>query len=159
MIEQPFRRAGDRFELALDGEQRDALEHLAGEFHELLAAETPSSDASLQRLFPPAHPDDLLENLDFERAAGADLLDGKLSAHDTLRRTARNDRLTEAELLAWMTAINDMRLVIGTRIDVREESDPDDFADDPRREASFELYAYLTWMLEMIVEALGEPAA
>jgi hypothetical protein len=157
VIEQPFRRAGAEFELALDDQQRTALAHLAEEFRELLASETPSSDASLQRLFPPAHPDDLLENLDFERVAGAGLLDGKLAAHETLRRTAGADRLSEDELLAWMTAINDMRLVIGTRIDVREESDPEDFADDPEREASFQLYAYLTWMLEMIVEALGEP--
>jgi hypothetical protein len=159
VLDQPFRRAGDGFELALDDEQRTALAQLAEEFHDLLASETPSSDASLQRLFPPAHPDDLLENLDFERAAGAGLLDGKLAAHATLRRTARAARLSEEELLAWMTAVNDMRLVIGTRIDVQEDSDPDDFAHDPGREASFQLYAYLTWLLEMMVEALGEPAA
>jgi Domain of unknown function (DUF2017) len=156
---QPFRRVDEGFDVALDGEQRSALAHLADEFHELLASETPSSDASLQRLFPPAHPDDLLENLEFERRAGAGLLDGKLAAHETLRRTTRSDRLTEEEILAWMTAINDMRLVIGTRIDVQEDSDPDEFADDPEREASFQLYVYLTWLLEMIVEALGEPDA
>jgi hypothetical protein len=159
MTDRPFRRANGGFEVALDDELRGALEHLADEFLELLVAETPSSDASLQRLFPPAHPDDMLENLDYERVAGAGLLDGKLAAHATLRRTARADRLTEDELLTWMTAINDMRLVIGTRIDVQEESDPGDFADDPEREGSFQLYVYLTWLLEAIVESLGEPTA
>jgi hypothetical protein len=58
-----------------------------------------------------------------------------------------------------MTAVNDMRLVIGTRIDVQEESTPSDFSDDPEREMSFQLYVFLTWLLEAIVEALGEPAA
>jgi hypothetical protein len=159
MTDRPFRRADAGFELDLDDELRSMLEHLAGEFRDLLVAETPASDASLQRLFPPAHPDDLLENLEYERVAGAGLLDGKLAAHETLRRTARAGRLTEDELLAWMAAINDMRLVIGTRIDVQEDSDPRDFADDPEREGTFQLYVYLTWLLEAIVEAFGEPAA
>jgi hypothetical protein len=159
MTDRPFRRGDAGFDVALDDELRGALEHLADEFHDLLIAETPSSDPSLQRLFPPAHPDDMLENLDFERVAGAGLLGEKLAAHETLRRTARADRLTENEILAWMTAINDMRLVIGTRIDVQEESDPGDFADDPDRGGSFQLYVYLTWLLEAIVEALGEPTA
>ncbi len=159
MSRPPFRRAGSEFKLALDDELRGVLEHLAGEFHQLLTAETPSSDASLQRVFPPAHPDDPLQNLDYEREAGAGLLDGKLAALETLRSTAHADRLTEEQLLAWMTAINDMRLVIGTRIDVQEESTPEDFAGEPERESSFQLYVYLTWLLEAIVEALGEPAA
>jgi Domain of unknown function (DUF2017) len=159
MKDQPFRRAEAGFELDLDDELRGVLEHLAEEFRDLLVAETPASDTSLQRLFPPAHPEDLLENLEYERVAGASLLDGKLTAHETLRRTARADRLTEDELLAWMTAINDMRLVIGTRIDVQEDSEPRDFADDPEREGSFHLYVYLTWLLEAIVEAFGEPTA
>jgi hypothetical protein len=159
VIDRPLRRVGDSFEVALDEGQRGVLEHLAEEFHELLASETPSSDASMQRLFPPAYPDDLLENLDFERAMGGDLLAGKLAAHQTLRRTARAGRVDEDELLAWMTAVNDMRLVIGTRIDVQEESTPSDFSDDPEREMSFQLYVFLTWLLEAIVEALGEPAA
>jgi hypothetical protein len=56
-----------------------------------------------------------------------------------------------------MRAVNDLRLVLGTRIDITEESTLSDYTDDAEREATFELYAYLSWLVESMIDVLGEP--
>ena len=53
-----------------------------------------------------------------------------------------------------MTALGQLRLVIGTRIGVTEDMRPDEF-DDPIRGAAFALYGYLSWLQEQAVEALS----
>ena len=47
-----------------------------------------------------------------------------------LEASLEADELTEAELVGWMNAINSLRLVLGTRLDVSEDDDPRRVADD-----------------------------
>ena len=61
--------------------------------------------------------------------------------------------LTEDQLNAWMGAVNDLRLVLGTRLDVTEDMDAVQL-DDPRAPA-FAVYQYLTHLLSEIVNALS----
>jgi hypothetical protein len=63
--------------------------------------------------------------------------------------------VNQDELTGWLGAINDLRLVLGVRLDVTEESMAADFAGEPEREASFELYRYLSVLEEEIVDALA----
>jgi uncharacterized protein DUF2017 len=156
----PFRRRKDgTFEVSLSPNERDVLAEVAGQFRALLANESPSSDPSLQRLFPPAHPDDPIAELEYEGAAGGDLLADRLDGLNVLERATHASTLRETDVLACMRAVNDVRLVLGTRLDVQEDSEPADFSGDAEAEASFELYAYLSWLLGRIIEALGEPTA
>ena len=67
---------------------------------------------------------------------------------------ARWRSLTEEELLAWLRTCNDLRLVLGTRLDVREESTAKDFARDKEAATSFTAYVLLTEIVGEIVEAL-----
>ena len=79
---------------------------------------------------------------------------GRLAGLDKVEETLDADVVTEEQLLAWMGAVNDLRLVLGTRLDVSEdmeEMDPDD-PDAPL----FEVYDYLAWLLENIVAALAD---
>src|SRR6266513_4411409 len=133
--------------------------HVAKDFRALPATETPSSDPSLQRLFPPARTDDPVEELEYERKVGDSLLATKLEQLTTLERCAASRVLSEEDLLACMRAVNDLRLVLGTRLDVQEDSDPSDFAADPERRSTFELYAYLSWLLESLIEAMSGPGS
>jgi hypothetical protein len=72
-----------------------------------------------------------------------------------MERTIDSDRLSEEELLAWLSAINDLRLVLGTRLDVPEDlSELDMRPGDPRNE-SLALYAYLSILEEDAVAALS----
>jgi Domain of unknown function (DUF2017) len=151
-------RRDGTFEWKLGPNERAVLARVAGDFRSLLAHETPSSDGSLQRVFPPAHPDDPIAELEYERTSGGALLETKLEQLQTFERCIQQKVLSEEDVLACMRAANDMRLVLGTRIDVREESTPADFAGDPETQSTFELYAYLSWLVESMIDALGEPA-
>jgi hypothetical protein len=149
------RRADGTFGWDLAKNERDVLTHLAKDFRALLTAETPSSDPSLQRLFPPARTDDPVEELEYERKVGDDLLAAKLEQLNVLERCATSRVLSEEDVLSCMRAVNDLRLVLGTRLDVQEDSDPSDFAGDPERRSTFELYAYLSWLLESLIDAMS----
>jgi hypothetical protein len=150
-------RRDGTFEWKLGSNERAVLAGVAADFRSLLANETPSSDASLQRVFPPAHPDDPIAELEYERTSGGSLLATKLEQLDTFERCIGQEVLSEEDVLACMRAANDMRLVLGTRIDVREESTPADFAGDRETASTFELYAYLSWLVESMIDAVGEP--
>ena len=136
---------------------RGLLVELCQQSRALLAAEDPSSDPAVARLFPPAYEDDPLRNLEFETNLGDAPRAGKLEAIDTVERTAHATALTEDEFLAWVGVVNDLRLVLGTRIDITEEATEEDFpSDDPRHE-TFHVYQYLGYLLQEMLEAMGAP--
>jgi Domain of unknown function (DUF2017) len=151
------RRRDGSFEWSLGQNERAVLAQVTAEFRALLSNETPASDPSLQRVFPPAHPDDPIAELEYERTSGGPLLAHKIEQLETLERCIGERRLSEADVLACMRAVNDLRLVLGTRIDITEESTLSDYTDDAEREATFELYAYLSWLVESMIDVLGEP--
>lgn len=162
----PVRRVGPaRFEVRLSARERDAVRTFTAQLRVLLTSEDRSSDPAVTRLFPPALPDDdVLGNLEYEQRHGEDLLLGKLEALDTVERTLALDELTEDELLAWLGSLNSIRLVVGTRLGVTEESTEADFSGDEQTAEMFALYGYLTWLQGWVIEALdeelrdGEPA-
>jgi hypothetical protein len=151
----PVKRKGKRYQIELDEGLRRALRGLCEELRQLLLSENPAADPDLARLYPPAYPDDPLRNLDFERMAGDDLLRQRLAAIDVVAETAEAKTLTQDQLLAWLGAINNTRLVLGTRLDITEESTEEDFAGDPAREGTFGLYMFLTWLVGNIVEVVS----
>jgi hypothetical protein len=58
-------------------------------------------------------------------------------------------------MAAWLGALNDLRLVLGTRLEVTEDSVEQDFPPgDPRRE-TLALYHYLGWLESQAVDALA----
>ena len=81
-----------------------------------------------------------------------DLLAGHLAALDTVEGTADAELLDEVQLVAWLSALNDLRLVLGTRLDVTEEMDA--VPDDHPRAGAFAVYSYLGWLQEQVVAAL-----
>jgi uncharacterized protein DUF2017 len=144
-------RKDGTYRVELPQEERDVLAALPGQLREALAAGEPT----LYRLFPPAHADDDAANEDYARLVGPGLVDGKLQALAELERTAHANRLDMDELGAWLGALESLRLVIGTQLDVTEESygplDPSDL-DAPR----LALYHWLSWLQEEVVHALSE---
>ncbi|MDP9119621.1 MAG: DUF2017 domain-containing protein, partial [Actinomycetota bacterium] len=139
--------------------ERGLLAELCRQSRELLEEEDPSSDPSIARLFPAAYMDDPLRSLEFETNLGAAPRDGKLAAIATLERTVEASELKEEELLVWMGAVNDFRLLLGTRIDISEESTERDYPEGDANHDSFQVYVYLTWLEDRMLRALGEPEA
>jgi hypothetical protein len=139
------------YRVELPAEERDVLASLPGQLREALDAGEPT----LYRLFPPAHADDDAANEEYAHLVGPALVDGKLRALAELERTARAKRLDEAELGAWLGALESLRLALGTQLDVTEESygplDPTD-PDAPR----LALFHWLSWLQEEVVQAMSE---
>ncbi|HEY6567617.1 MAG TPA: DUF2017 family protein [Actinomycetota bacterium] len=152
----PLTRKGpDRFRVRMSSQERDTVTSFVAQLRLLLTSEDPSSDPALARLFPAGVPDDVMANLEYEQRHGHDLLLGKLEALDTVDASIGKDELTEDEVLAWLGSLNAIRLVVGTRLEITEDSTERDFADDERQAGLFEMYRYLTWLEGGIIEALS----
>jgi hypothetical protein len=151
-----FEKKGDRFSVRLGKHERNLLVELVRQSRTLLETEDPSSDPAVARLFPAAYRDDPLRNLEYETSLGGAPRSGKLQALDTVERTANARALSEEDFLTWMGVVNDLRLVLGTRIEVTEESTEEDFAAGGPRDA-YHVYQFLGWVQQEMLVALGEP--
>ncbi|MFL5790216.1 MAG: DUF2017 family protein [Actinomycetota bacterium] len=132
---------------------RDLLASLAKQLAELIDDPDAADDPGMARLFPPAAVDDPMEALGFEQLMGDAIRAGKRESASIVRATAHQKRLTPDETLAWMRCLNDIRLLIGTRLDVREDTDFEAMVDDPLLEQAAIVYVSLSELVEMLSRA------
>ncbi|MFP5318807.1 MAG: DUF2017 family protein [Acidimicrobiia bacterium] len=144
------RRGG--VELRLPEEEREFLRTLAPDMRELLG--TPD-DPAVGRLFPPAYPDDQERQAAYRLLAGSELMDSHLAALEALEAAADAERLDEDQAHAWMRALNEVRLVLGTRLDVTEEGTERPRSRDDPRLAAFAAYDYLSALQDELIDALS----
>ena len=143
-------RKGD-YDLRIPQNERAVLRQLIAELRELL----PTEDAAVGRLFPPAYSDDAPANEEYARLMHDDLLAERTAALDEFERTLDARRVTEDQLVAWMGAVNDLRLVLGTKLDVTEEMYERPLTEDTPNASQLAIYHYLGWLEEQIVVALS----
>jgi hypothetical protein len=140
------------FELRLSPEERDVLRGLPAQMRDAL--ELGNNDPAVARLNPSACLDDAEVDAEYQQMMAGDLNTGRLQALDAFEATVDATHLEEDEALAWMRAINDVRLLLGTRLDVSEDPGQRHVdADDPRA-PGFALYDYLSLLTQELVEAL-----
>jgi hypothetical protein len=122
-------------------------------------AETPD-DPALRRLLPDAYLDDEEAAGEFRRFTERDLRETK--ARNAARVEAqlneqRSDVTISGDAIpAWLGFLNDTRLTIGTRLEISEEN-LDELADLPDtdpRSGLFQVYDWLTFLQESIVQRL-----
>ena len=140
------------FRLRLPRDERVLLRSLPGQLRRLLV-EAPD-DPSLERLFPPAY-DDAESEAEYRGLMGDELLEGRRRALRVIEETIDRDRLTKEQAEAWLTALNDLRLVLGTRLDVTDDMLLERLRPDDPNALEISLYAYLSWLQEQLVEALA----
>lgn len=143
------------FELRIPEPEREVLRTLPEQLGALLDGADPVEDPAMRRLYPAAYLDDPEATAEFDGFVRDELTAQRKASIDTMARTIEASRVNEDELTAWLGAINDLRLVLGVRLNVTEESRPEEFAGEPERESSYALYAYLSYLEEEIVEALS----
>ena len=146
------RTRGGSYEIHLPEPERALLGNLTGQLGELLAETT--DDPTVRRLFPTANNEDPARDQEYHQLVRDELLERRLAALATVEATLAEPELTEEQLTAWLGAINDLRLVLGTRLDVGEELLDVD-ADDPDAPA-YAVYEYLGFLLSEVVDALAE---
>jgi Domain of unknown function (DUF2017) len=143
------RRKDGTYDLRLGEKERRLIEGLIPQMQELLAMDDPS----LVRVFPPAYPDDDKLDEEYRRLMRDDLLSGRFADLDVIEETVDAERLSADQAEAWMRALNSLRLVLGTRLDVTEDMERPD-PDDPDA-PSYAVYEYLSYLVNELVDALS----
>ena len=157
-----FRRGpGDSLILSLAPEEAEFLVLLPVELREVF--DGPLDDPAGKRLFPAAYLDPTEEAAETQWKAMVhpDLMRQRLDAlalvATSLERATREGEWMELSLepddvQAWLGVLNDVRLVLGTRLGVTED-DQQITPDDPRAGA-YSVYAWLTGLQGDLIEQL-----
>ena len=140
------------YELSIPAQERELLRSLPDQLLERL--EAGSGQPDLVRLFPPAYSQeaDHKEEEEYRSLMGSDLLETHREALKTMAATIDSERVDEGQMMAWLRALNELRLVLGTRLDVTEDQIPPP-ASDPQA-SGFALYSYLSWLQGQVIDAL-----
>ena len=147
------RRRNGELSLRLSAREREVLRTLPGQLRELLLS-TPD-DPSVRRLHPPAYTDRPSHEEEYRRFMGDDLQESHLAALAVLEESVDADRLSEEQAQGWLSAINALRLVLGTQLDVTEDLDGAGIDPEDPRAPGLALYGYLSWLLDQLVDALA----
>lgn len=146
------RRGSGKYRVKLRSSEQIILGSLVHQLREQLMAST--DEPHLRRLFPPAYANDAERDAGYQVLTRDELLEGRLAALDVVERTLDGAHdLDESELTAWMSTLNSLRLVIGTRLDVDEDLPELDESDPLAPE--YALYEFLGWILAQVIDALG----
>lgn len=152
-----FRRKKAGVTIAIAEQETELLRRLVREYLEVLDSETPD-EAVMKRLFPDASVDDEEVRNSYRDLTNDSLADHKKETGRTALRTLGDEgpldgSLNDEERDAWMVLLTDLRLVLGTRLNVDEdkmsmEPDPNDPEQWP-----LALIHYLGWLQESLVKA------
>lgn len=127
---------------------------------------TSPDDPILSRLLPDFHrlDDDAPSRTSLDSAAALrslhepGLLDSKIGVAAVLMGTCPTHggeiRLSLEQADAWLSALNDVRLALGTALDVDDDT-PDELPDDDPRAPNMAVYHWLTWVQESLVQAVS----
>lgn len=160
MISSPFRARDDgSIEVRLTDVEVQVLRAAVADLAESLDAE----DAAFRRLFPPAYDDDR-QQTEYAALTRDDLLEGRIDAARTVLASLEAGALKRGRWLgvldigtaeAWLGVFNDLRLVLGTRLDVSEDMDHTPLPGSDPRAPAFNLYLYLGGVQELLIEAMA----
>jgi len=139
------------YRLRLPTEERELIGSLVAQLRQILETDDPD----LRRLTPPAYQDDPEREREYRELVGDELSRGRSRALDVVEATADANRLDEDQMSAWLAAVNDLRLVLGTRLEVTEELYERGLPEDDPRASTYAVYAYLGWLQEQIVESMA----
>ena len=119
------------------------------------ASSTPTSRWR-RRLFPTAYVQDDQAEADYRALVGEELVKAHRESLEMLGATVEADSLSEAELHQWLHALEVLRLVLGTGLDVSEgDTEPATLDPDDPQAAQLALYHYLSAVQDDAVTALG----
>lgn len=157
------RRRDGAIVVALEDNEREVLRNLLAQLRMLVRAEAGDTEepghvvdeaSPVRRLFPTAYPGNANREGEYQAMVRGPLVEQRLASIDTVDQTLDSDTLDDETAGAWMRTLNDLRLVVGTRLDVSEdqtEVDPDD--PDAHLHA---VYDYLGFLVDRIVVALTQ---
>jgi len=159
---RPFRARGSEFVARFDPAEVGVLGLLLDQLEQLLDADDVSDDPVLQRLFPDGHRGDAEIAADYREMTEESLRSGKADDLATMRATlplgGGEVRLDREQAGAWLRTTNDVRLALGVRLDITDDTEPpDDPAEDEGQQLA--VYYWLTAVQGSLVDALVDGRA
>ena len=162
-----FRRQGDRYVATFAVDEVRVLRKVASEVVGLLTDGFDHGDPVVGRLFPEVYPDDAAGSAEFRRYTEGDLKTAKIDQAGAILAALPDGeaggevRLDAEAAEAWLRALNDARLAMGVRLEIKDGTDlgeelDDAVAEDPTSSRVFQLsvYAYLGYLQESLLNAL-----
>jgi hypothetical protein len=160
-----FRRKGGVCIATFSPQEAQVLRQCVAELAALLSDAPDPDDPAVERLFPDVYPEDPEAAAEFRRFTEADLKTAKLDQAKTvlsdLLESGGEVRLAEEQADMWLRALTDVRLALGTRLGITDDTDIEAELDeavgrDPRspRAGQLSVYAYLSFLQESLVGAL-----
>ncbi len=176
-----FRRTRHGLEARFSRAEASVLRQLATELVALLETDAPPvptdplealvgiavgqtqrpADPVLARLLPDAYADDDQAATDFRRYTEPELRAAKRSALRTVATALGTDAakvvLDPTTAQSWLSALNDLRLALGTRLDVTEDiyDEMESLAADDPRLPQLAVYEWLGGLEDSLVRALA----
>lgn len=147
------KRKGDAVTVKLATWERAVLTNLLPQLRELVVL---GDSPYTRRLYPTAYPADEQADAAYRELVHDQLLAGHLAAIEVVESGMDGDSivLDDAGTTRWLQALNSLRLVLGTRLDVSEEHHPDDLDPDDPDLGLWQAYYILSEMLSDLLDAL-----
>jgi hypothetical protein len=158
---KPFRATrGGEVVARLDPAEAGIVGLLLDQLEQLLAADADdvAGDPVMARLLPEGHRGDPELAADYRDLTETSLRAGKTDDLAVVRATLPQDggevRLDREQAGAWLRSTNDLRLALGTRLDITEDTEPpDEVAGE--QEQQLAVYYWLTALQGSLVDALA----
>ncbi len=145
----------------LDPAEAGVVGLLLDQLEQLLAADADdvAGDPVMARLLPDGHRSDPELAADYRELTESSLRSGKTDDLAIVRATLPEGggeiRLDRDQAGAWLRTSNDLRLALGTRLDITEDTEPpDEIADEQDQQLA--VYYWLTSLQGSLVDALAD---
>lgn len=142
---------GGRYELQLDRRERELIRQLLGELRGLLALD--AADPRVRRMYPSAYADDAEKEDEYRQLTHDELKQGRLANIDLVEASVDAEALSAEQMNAWMQAVNSLRLILGTMLDITDDEQELSFDPEDPEARTQALYGYLGGLLDEIVDA------
>jgi uncharacterized protein DUF2017 len=161
-----FRRDGEHCVARFAPDEVNVLRKVAAEVVALLTDGFDRDDPVVDRLFPDVYPERPEDSAEYRRFTEGELKTSKIDQAGAILAALPSSGGGEVKLdtesaEAWLRALNDVRLALGVRLDIGEETSLESELDeavmrDPTSSRVFQLsvYAYLGYLQESLLDAL-----
>jgi len=154
---RPFKARGGEIVARVDAAEAGVLGLLLDQLEQLLEAAHRRAAPVVARLLPDGHRSDPEIAADYRELTESALRSGKTDDLAMVRASLPDGggevRLDADEAGAWLRTSNDLRLALGTRLDITEDTEPPDDVTS-EEEQQLAVYYWLTGLQGSLVDAL-----
>ncbi|MCL5077540.1 MAG: DUF2017 domain-containing protein [Actinobacteria bacterium] len=138
----------DRFKIEL----ADQVRQLLLDLKEMTLTHVVSESPIAKRIFPTAYNNSPEMELDFEKLTREPLMNHHQENLSLFERSLFKNEINQEEVLAWISALNNMRLILGTALDIQEDQEiPKET--DPNYEG-YLVYDLITYLQGALIEEI-----